>query len=156
MNRSLAAVLALVPLLSVSMITGGCSSQPSSKKAGSKGPELPPGVIMADNRTHPLAKYIELAGFRLSEQKQGSITVQFAVINHSEADIADLGLDVRLHPAVGKIEEAPFCTFSVKIPALQPRELANVTGDCKTNLRVYELPDWQFIRASFQITSPAP
>lgn len=156
MNRALALVLTFVPLLSVSMMTGACSSQESSKKTASKGPEIPPGVIMADNSKHPLAKYIELAGFRLSEQKQGSLTVQFAVINHSEADIADLGLDVRLHPAVGKTEEPPFCTFSVKLPALAPRELANATGDCKTNLRVYELPDWQFIRASFQITSPAP
>lgn len=111
---------------------------------------------MADNRTHPLAKYLEVAGFRLSEKGQGKLTVKFAVVNHSDADIADLGLTVGLRPVTAKANDAPFCTFSTKVPTLAPQETANATGECSTQLRVYELPDWQFVRASFQITAPAP
>ena len=111
---------------------------------------------MADNTKHPLAKYLEVSGFRLSEAKQGKLTVRFLVINHSDADIADLGLNVSLRPITSPPSEPPFCTFPVKVATLGPQEVANALGECTTTLRVYELPDWQFIRASFQITSPQP
>lgn len=112
-------------------------------------------VTMADNK-HPLAKYLELAGLRLSEGKQGKLSVRLNVINHSDADVADLGLRIGLKPTTAKLEDPPFCAFAVKVPTLGPQETASATGECTTTLRVYELPDWQFIRASFQITSPAP
>jgi hypothetical protein len=31
-----------------------------------------------------------------------------------------------------------------------------VDAKVNTKLRIYELPDWQFLRAEFDITSPAP
>lgn len=111
---------------------------------------------MAENRSHPLAKHIELAGFRLSEKGQGKLAVQFSVVNHSNADIADLGMNVTLHPVPqGAAEEPGFCTFSAKLNSLGPREMKDSTAECPTTLRIYELPDWQFIRATFQLTSPA-
>jgi hypothetical protein len=149
--------LPIVPVLLLSMILTGCSSQDSSNPAAKKAGSTPTaGVMMAENTKHPLAKYLEVAGFRLSEAKQGRLTVRFSVINHSDADIADLGLSVGLKPVTAAPGEPPFCTFSVKVPTLSPQEVVNSTGECTTTLRVYELPDWQFIRANFQITSPQP
>ena len=46
--------------------------------------------------------------------------------------------------------------FDAKIPALGPQEDHDVLATTKTKLRVYEMPDWQFLRAEFDITSPAP
>jgi hypothetical protein len=139
------------------MLGAGCSSQDSSKAAAKTGSDtIPPGVMMAENRKHPLAKYLELVGFRLSEAKQGKLTVRFAVVNHSDADITDLGLNIGLKPVTAKADEQPFCTFSVKVPSLPPQDIVNTTGECTTSLRVYELPDWQFIRATYTITSPQP
>ena len=99
---------------------------------------------MADNTKHPLAKHIEVAGFRMSEKPGGKLTVKMVVINHSRADVSDLGLDVK----------TPACTVSVKVPALAPEESKEVTGECTTQLRVYELPDWMFVRPTFTITAP--
>jgi hypothetical protein len=145
------------PALLLSMLAAGCSSQDSSKSSAVKHPTAPTaGVMMADNTKHPLAKYLEVAGFRLSEGKQGKLSARFSVINHSDADIAGLGLNIGLKPTTAKAEDAPFCAFSVKLPNLGPQETASATGECTTTLRVYELPDWQFIRGSFQITAPAP
>ena len=96
-----------------------------------------------------------MAGFRPFEKGQGKLTIKFGVVNHSDADISDLGLSVGLKPITAKPEDPPFCTFSVKVPSLGPQDIANVSGECTTTLRVYELPDWQFIRATFEITSPA-
>ncbi len=154
MNR----LSAIVPVLLVSMLATGCSSQDSSKTAAPKlaTPALAPGLMVAENRKHPLAKYLEVVGIRLSEAKQGKISVRFGVVNHSDADIADLGLSIGLKPSTAKAEEPAFCTFKAKVPALPPQELVNASGECTTTLRVYELPDWQFIRAVYTITSPQP
>lgn len=142
--------LLLVPAL---VIAAGCSQKPQPATQSN----MPPtGVIMADNKKHPLAKYLELAGFRLTEKGAGKLDVKFGIVNHSDADIADLGLNVSLKPTTAKPGDAPFCTFSVKVPSLGPQDIANATGECKTQLRVYELPDWQFITANFEITSPTP
>jgi hypothetical protein len=146
-----------IPSALLLSILAGCSSDDSSKSDAKKHLTAPTaGVVMADNKKHPLAKYLEVAGFRLSEGSKGKLTARFSVINHSDADVTDLGLNVGLKPTTAKPEDAPFCAFSVKVPSLGPQETANATGECTTTLRVYELPDWQFIRASFQITSPAP
>jgi hypothetical protein len=144
-------------LLFISMLSTGCGSQDAEKTpAGKKLPVPVSGVMMAENRKHPLAKYLELVGFRLTEKPGGKLSVQFGVVNHSDADIADLALDVALKPITAKADEAPFCTFQVKVASLGPRGIADTAGECPTKLRIYELPDWQFIHATFQITAPAP
>jgi hypothetical protein len=122
------------------------SCAPEKKAEERKGPPIEqPAIPTAENKANPLAKYIEVAGFRMSEKSPTKLAVKFVVINHSEAEVADLGLDVTTQP----------CTVSVKVPPLGPEEMKEVTGECPTKLRVYELPDWQFIRPSFKITSPA-
>jgi hypothetical protein len=42
----------------------------------------------------------------------------------------------------------------VKVAALGPYEAKEVETTVKSALRAYELPDWQFLRAEFEITSP--
>ena len=104
--------------------------------------------------SNPVAKYVEIAGFRLSEKSPGHLQIQFAVINHSEADIGDIAMTVFLRATTAKPTDPPLFTFPVKVEALGPEGLKEVTADLPTKLRVYELPDWQFLRADFQITSP--
>ena len=105
---------------------------------------------------HPLAKYIELAGFRLAESKPGQLEVKFVAINHSEADLGDLGLTIRLRTTASKPDDPPVAEFQATVPALTPLEIHDVTAKVNTKLRIYELPDWQFLHADFDITSPAP
>ena len=105
---------------------------------------------------HPLNKYIELMGFRMAEQGQGKLKITFAVVNHSEADIGDLGLKIKLITSASKPEDPPVAEFEAKVPSLGPHENKDVTVTVSTKLRIYELPDWQFLRGQFEITSPAP
>jgi hypothetical protein len=132
----------------------GCSSKASNQTSAI--PMAPQAVVTADNRDHPLAKFIEVAGFRMAETAANQLKIDFAVINHSDADITDLGLDIALRPSSAKPGDAPLAEFSVKIPSLAPQELKPVTAAAPCKLRIYELPDWQFVRASFRITSPPP
>jgi hypothetical protein len=105
---------------------------------------------------HPLAKYIELAGFRLTESKAGQLDVKFVAVNHSEAELGELRLNIRLRTTAAKTEDPPVAEFQATVPALSPLEIHDVSAKAATKLRIYELPDWQFLRAEFEITSPAP
>src|SRR5712691_6992005 len=132
-----------------------CSSAPETKQAKQPAVEAPGGAATAIGK-HPLAKYIEFAGFRISEAGPGMLKVKFIAVNHSEADLGDLAVKLRMTTAVAKPEDPPVAEFNAKIPSLGPQEIRDVTATTATKKRAYEIPDWQFIRAEFDIVSPAP
>jgi hypothetical protein len=133
------------PLLLCALLLASCSSQKEQPPAAAGAAKTEPSVPLAVNRNHPLAKYVEVAGFRMSEKPGGKLAVRLVVINHSQAELTDLGLEVSTPP----------CTLTVKVPALAPEESKDVTGECTTKMRVYELPDWMFVRPAFKIVAPA-
>lgn len=132
-----------------------CSPAPDAKQTKAA-PMIPtPGAAVATNK-HPLAKFIEVGGFRITESGPGKLKITFAVVNHSQADIGDLGLKFKLTTTAAKPEDAPLAEFDAKIPSLSPMENKDISVTVPTKLRVYELPDWQFLRGQYEITSPAP
>ena len=138
-------------IIAVSVLTlAGCSPAPPPVANRAGGPPIATSVISAG---HPMAKYLELVGFRVSEKGAGNLTVKFAVVNHSEADIGDLTMKIRLTTTAAKPEDPPITEFDAKAPQLGPQEMKEVTATGATKLRIYELPDWQFIRANVEITS---
>ena len=149
-------ILDIVRYLFVALILAlaGCSaSAPSPQAKQITAPEATDTVI---SNQHPLAKYLELSGYRISETAPGKLNIKFAVVNHSEADIGDLTLKIRLVTTAAKPEDPPITEFEAKVPSLGPQEIKDVSAAATTKLRIYELPDWQFIRAQVQILSPAP
>jgi hypothetical protein len=142
-------------LFALALFLTGCSSQaPNTKQTKQAGAPLATVTTITVN--HPLAKYLELSGYRLSELKPGKLNVKFVVVNHSEADIGDLTLKVKLITTADKPEDPPITEFEAKVPSLGPQEVKDVSATGDTKLRIYELPDWQFIRAEVEITSPPP
>ena len=144
--------LSLLPLL----ITVGCSSSPEVAKApAAKGElDLLSKPKATGGKIHPYAKNLELGGFRISEPKPGTLRVKFNVVNHSQADLGDIEMNVSLAQAGSKPEDPPICVLKVKVAGLGPEESKSVEATSPIKLRVYELPDWQFIRALFEITAP--
>lgn len=137
------------------LLLAACSSPPPPSKQ-TKAPEpFGPGPATASGK-NPLDKYLELSAFRLSESGAGKLKVIFAATNHSSADLGDLTLKVRLVTSTYKAGDEPITEFEAKIPSLGPEETRDVTATANTKLRLYELPDWQFLRADFDITSPEP
>jgi len=107
-----------------------------------------PGGPGSSQPTHPLAKHLELAGLRITHPAEQTAKIQFLVVNHSRADLPSLKLQVALRPAAGG---APIFEFPVDLPSLGPYESRDVTSTLKTNLKAYEIPDWQLLRAEFRI-----
>ena len=139
-----------LPAVTIVLSSLGCSSSSSSDKQA-KAATTPQPVAASSN---PVAKYIELVGIRVTEKSPGKLHVQFAVVNHSDADIGDVTMTVNLRPTTAKPGDPPMVTFSTKVPSLGPEELKEVSVEVPTKLRAYELPDWQFLKSDFQITEP--
>ncbi len=138
------------------MLLAGCSeSPPETKSATPVASPYGPGPASTSSK-HPFAKFIELAGFRLSESGGGKLKVEFSAINHSDADLEEMEVHVRLLTTAAKPGDVPVCEFDAKIPGLGPQEDHDVLTTTTTKLHIYEMPDWQFLRADFDITSPAP
>jgi hypothetical protein len=139
--------------LLLAALLAGCSSSPSDKQAKATAPAVP-AHYTATNTSNPIAKYIELVGLRVTERSPGHLIVQFGVVNHSEADVGDVKMTVHLSTTAAKPGDPPLITFPAQVSALGPTELKDVSVEVPTKMRVYELPDWQFLKADFQILEP--
>ncbi len=130
-----------------------CSSEPEKTGAKSPLPAPPPSQVIGKSK-NPAAKYLELVGFRTKEKGSGKIEITFGVVNHSEADLGDLAMKVEVRTLESKPADPPVFSFDVKVPSLGPQELKEVSVTVPSKMRVYELPDWQFLRPQFEITEP--
>jgi hypothetical protein len=139
--------------LFLAVLLVGCSSSSSSNKQTKAAPAVP-AHFTASNTSNPVAKYIELVGFRVTERSKGHLVVQFGVVNHSEADVGDVKMTVKVGTTAAKPGDPPLITFPAQVARLGPSELKDVKVEVPTSLRVYELPDWQFLKADFEITAP--
>jgi hypothetical protein len=74
--------------------------------------------------------------------------VQFVVVNHSGLGLGRVAATVHLK-AVARQAQEPVGTFSFET-TLGPYEAKDLKVPLETKLRVYELPDWQFLRAELQ------
>ena len=128
----------------------GCSSAPPETK---KQAAAAPANSQAAPNSNPVAKYLELAGFRLDEKGPGKLQIRFALINHSDADLGDITLQVNVRATTARPGEPPLFSFPATVQGVGPGDVKDVTVTAPTKLRVYELPDWQFLRADFQVTS---
>jgi hypothetical protein len=117
--------------------TSAATTGPAAEQPGPAGSAAP---------VHPLAKHLEIAGIRLEGVKGGLLKVQFVVVNHSAADLPEMNMAVVLRSA-----DRTFFEFPAKVPSLGPFEVKDMTATTKTDLKPYELPDWQMLRPQFRI-----
>jgi hypothetical protein len=147
--RHLSAALLLAAAV---MLLGGCSSSPPSETKPAAASPYGPGPATTESK-NPVSKFIELSGFRLSDKSGGKLQVKFSAINHSDADLSELDVHVRLMTSAAKPGDAPVAEFDSKIPGLGPQEAHEMIAMTTTKLKFFEFPDWQFLRAEFDITS---
>jgi len=102
-------------------------------------------------QAHPFVKHLELTGLRVVETPKQKLQVQMVVVNHSAADLPDLDLEVRLRSTKADPDAEPISTFKVRVPGIGGYESTNVKAEAATKLRAYEFPDWQFLKAEFDV-----
>lgn len=102
-------------------------------------------------QAHPFAKHLEITGLRVVETPKQKLMVQMIVVNHSAADLPELNLEVKLRSTKADPEAEPISTFKARVPGMGGYESAEVKAEAATKLRAYEFPDWQFLRAEFEV-----
>jgi hypothetical protein len=119
--------------------------QPAPAPVVSKAAQIESVQAVSTAQPDPAFKDLELIGFRLTEDDKQKCILQFVAVNHSGADMGELNLKADLMVVSSK-DKQPVGTFAFKT-ALGPYESKDVKTTLDTKMRVYELPDWQFLRA---------
>jgi hypothetical protein len=132
----------------------GCNKAPEVAATGPSTVKIDPvsKPVPTNGKIHSLAKYIEISGFRLSEPKAGTVRVRMNVVNHSNADLGELPMKVSIMAAGAKPEDPPIAEVAIKV-TLGPEETKQAEASSPSKVRLYELPDWQFLRCTFEITA---
>jgi hypothetical protein len=112
-------------------------------------PQKGAGPATGAGGTHPLAKHLEITAVRISEDAKQNAKIQFVIVNHSAADLPDLDANIAIKTTAGNT----IFEFPVKVPSLGPYESKDLSQTVKTQMRGYELPDWQFVKPELTITS---
>ncbi len=102
-----------------------------------------------------IARHIEVTGFRITEDPQKRTQVQFLVVNHSAAEIGDLAGTVYLRTTESDPDDPPIAQFDFEADTIGAYESIEFKTVIETSLRAYEIPDWQFLKANLEVTSPA-
>jgi hypothetical protein len=135
-------IAALLGLLYLYVLPG--NKETSAATTGA--PVEQPGPAGSASPVHPLAKHLEVAGLRLEGVKAGQLRIRFVVVNHSAADLPEMKMAVILRSA-----DRIFFEFPADVPSLGPFEVKDMSATTKTELKPYELPDWQLLRPQFRI-----
>jgi hypothetical protein len=135
---------ALLAVLYLFVLPRGGSAQKASAGPNLEAPGTP--ATAQTSSRHPLAKHLEVTGLRLTHAGKGRVDIQYTVVNHSPANLPDLKLDIAIRSA-----DKVFFEFPAKIPSLGPFEAREMKAAVPTDLKPYELPDWQLIRPQFAV-----
>ena len=108
-------------------------------------------TAVAPAGSHPLAKYVEVTGFRIAVDFNKKSEIHYIVVNHSGADLSDVNVFVTLRSANAQPGQPPISRFSFKAPDLGPYESKEMTSSIERLSRPMTLPEWQDLRAEVQI-----
>lgn len=145
---------AVVVLVAVVLIGAGYAGI-SFLRPGTAKPDVKAAAAGEEaKQASPFARNLEIAGLRVVENAGRKLEVHLIVINHSAAELPELKLVVNLRPTTAAADSEPISTFTVKVPPLGAFESKDLKAEAVTKLRAYEFPDWQFLKADFQVVSP--
>jgi hypothetical protein len=144
MSLLFAGTFILVGVAAFLMFRSKPAVQPAPEPAAAA-METPVAQSSPAAQANPALRNLELTGLRLTEDPKRKTFLQFVVVNHSGADLGELNLKVNLKAVASRQDQATVGTFEFKT-TLGPYEAKDLKVPLETKLRVYELPDWQYLR----------
>jgi hypothetical protein len=110
-----------------------------------------PAPEVASVSAAPLAKAIEVTGFRIQMDPSKKSEIQYLVVNHTPARFSGVTVYVTLYTADAKAGQPPLCKFQFMAPNLAPFQAKDMTSAIERVTRPVSLPDWQDLRATVEI-----
>lgn len=146
----------LAAVLTVAVLGGGLfalyryvSAGSARQQAGEK--TAPFERPSAQTSAHPFAKYLEVTGIRLLENREKKLVTRFVVVNHAPADLSGFRLRITLEAANAQPGDAMIAVVDAAPGTVPAYGIKEMEAPVVTHLKVYELPDWQFLRARAEI-----
>jgi len=122
-------------------------------------PPAPPAPAPASASATPgmraLLEAVEVTGVRMLQDKAKKAEVVFIVVNHSAAPLTDLSGTVTLRPSTSQPGNEIVGVFGFRNLSLGPFESRELRAPLNTSLRMYELPDWQFLKTELSLSTPS-
>jgi hypothetical protein len=100
--------------------------------------------------TYPLAKSVEVTGFRFIDSGKRQ-EVHYLIVNHSSAALGDVTLFVTLWASGTKPGQPPLLRYSLKTPGIGPYEAKEMTTAVDKMPRSASLPEWQDLRVQVEV-----
>ncbi|HEX5432357.1 MAG TPA: hypothetical protein VFW83_10345 [Bryobacteraceae bacterium] len=126
--------------------------QAGSNPAPPQAVEAAPAASAPPSSPYELARSVEVSGFRFIAGPKKAPKVEFLVVNHSAADLANVTIYVTLRTASEKPGQPPLCRFSFRSPGLAPLEAKEMSSPIAKFPAGNALPDWQTLRAEVNVT----
>ena len=150
-------LVAILALLGVGLLSYGAYyffTRDTASSSSAAAPTEAGNPVSQTTSRNPVAKFVEVTGFRIVEDKQKP-QLKFLVVNHSSGEIGGFDLEVQVRTKNAKPEEPALFTVKAPIRSIGPWESKDFTVPASTTLRAYEMPDWQFLTATFDISEGA-
>jgi hypothetical protein len=100
---------------------------------------------------HPLARFVEITGLRVSADLNHKSQLQYLVVNHSSARLSDVLLKISVRSTSDSPGAPALFTLSVIVPSLGPNQSKEIKTDLDAALRSTAIPDWDNLRADVQV-----
>jgi hypothetical protein len=112
-----------------------------------------PAAVSATGDPHPLARFVEITGLRVNIDLNRKSQLQYLVVNHSSARLADATLTIAVRSTADSSGSPPLFTVSVVVPNLGPYQSKELKTDLDGALRFSSLPDWENLRADVEVSA---
>jgi hypothetical protein len=112
-----------------------------------------PAAVSAPGDPHPLARFVEITGLRVNIDLNRKSQLQYLVVNHSSARLADATLTIAVRSTADSSGSPPLFTVSVVVPNLGPYQSKELKTDLDGALRFSSLPDWENLRADVEVSA---
>jgi len=145
------AVLALTAYVAYRHFRGGTASL--SATSGGAAASARMGSTSATPGMRALLEALEITGLRLLGAKDKKPEVVFVVVNHSGAPLTDISGTVTLRPSTAKPATEIVGIFAFQHVSLGPFESRELRAPLKTTLRMFELPDWEFLKTDLALSA---
>jgi hypothetical protein len=116
--------------------------------------ETPPATVTSAGAS-PIAKPIEVTGFRIQIDPAKKPEIQYLVVNHTASRWNGTTVNVTLYALDAKAGQPPLCRFHFAAPNLGPYQAKEMTSAIEQVSRPLTLPDWEDLRAAVDI-APSP
>jgi len=124
----------------------GTKSESAAATAGSSAAAAP-----AKGPADALSAVVEVSGVRFIEdpKHKDKVLAKLLVVNHSSADLSGDTVTASFFAAGQKSTPVGVIKVAINLP---PYESHEVTVPLQTSLKAYELPDWQVMTSTVEVT----